>query len=136
MKGTPACVLDSSALLAYLWDEPGTDTVELALQNDAAISAVNWTEVLSKLADAGNDPDTAAARMLNQGAVAELLLIWAFDADLALDAARLRAQTRPFGLSLGDRACLALGSLLNVPVLTADSAWAKLKTNVAVQTIR
>ncbi len=50
-----------------------------------------------------------------------------FTEDLAWDAARLRPLTKQYGLSLGDRACLALAIKLNVPALTADKEWSKLK---------
>ncbi len=59
-----------------------------------------------------------------------------FDQELASIAAGLESLTRPFGLSLGDRACLALGIRLSLPILTADQAWAKLDVGVKVELIR
>ena len=67
MNGDPAFVLDASALLAYVQDEPGADHVEKALARQVAISAANWAEVLSKLAERGQDPDREAEGMFAQG---------------------------------------------------------------------
>jgi PIN domain nuclease of toxin-antitoxin system len=131
----PTLVLDSSALLAYLRAEPGKDQVRLALKQNTAISAVNWAEVLSKLVDFGYDASAVGAEFRDKGP-GEALSIWPFDERLALDVADLRDQTRPYGLSLGDRACLALGSFLKVPILTADRKWAALKMRVTLRFIR
>jgi len=136
MNGNPAVVLDASALLAYIHGERGASEVQRAFDNEAAISAVNWAEVLSKLAEVGLDPATTSKRMRDQVVIGSALSVWPFDEHLALDVARLRNQTRPYGLSLGDRACLALGSFLNVPILTADRNWAELKMRVTLRFIR
>lgn len=64
------------------------------------------------------------------------LTIWPFDERAAVDVANLREQTKPFGLSLGDRACLALGMSLKVPILTADRRWGDLKLRVTLRFIR
>jgi ribonuclease VapC len=135
MREEPDLVLDSSALLAYLRDEPGKNEVSRELGRHAVISAINWAEVLSKLVDFGYDARAAGKRFRDQGVGAELT-IWPFDERLAQRVASLRDQTRPFGLSLGDRACLALGSLLKVPILTADRTWGELKIRVALRFIR
>lgn len=124
-------VLDASALLAYLLDEAGADEVERALATQAVIGAVNLAEVLSKLADAGEDPDAA------MDAITVLPFdVVPFDEDLAVESARLRPLTSSAGPSLGDRACLALGRRLGRPVLTADSAWVGLIPGVDVTVIR
>ena len=136
MSEAPELVLDASALLAYLRDEPGIDVVRKALQKRTAISAVNWAEVLSKLVDLGYDPNVVAQQLRDQGLIGAALLIWPFDEDQARGVAGLRIQGRPLGLSIGDRACLALAAQLNVPVLTADQAWSKVKTSVAVRVVR
>jgi ribonuclease VapC len=112
-------VLDASALLAYLGDEPGADAVEMAIADRATIGAVNLAEVLGSLAVAGHDPEEAR-----------------FDEDLALEAALLRPVTRHAGLSLGDRACLALARRLARPALTADAAWSGAVPDVDVVLIR
>jgi len=131
----PDLVLDASALLAYLRDERGKDAVSRALEQPTAISAVNWAEVLSKLVDFGYDASAAGKQFRDQGPGADLT-IWPFDETLAGHVANLRGQTRPFGLSVGDRACLALGSFLKVPILTADRKWGELKMRVVVRFIR
>jgi len=124
-------VLDASALLAYLLDEPGADRVQHALATDAVVGAVNLAEVLSKLADAGEDPEVA---MDSIGALP--LELVPFDGDLALESALLRPSTSSAGVSLGDRACLALGRRLGRPVLTADRAWPGLVPGLEVMAIR
>jgi ribonuclease VapC len=135
MSPEPHLVLDSSALLAYLRAEPGKDQVGLALKQSTAISAVNWAEVLSKLVDFGYDASAVGAEFRDKGP-GEALTVWPFDERFALDVADLRNQTRPYGLSLGDRACLALGSFLKIPILTADRKWAVLKLRVTLRFIR
>jgi len=132
----PELVLDASALLAYLRDEPGIDVVRKALEKRTAISAVNWAEVLSKLTDLGYDPSVAGQQLRDQGVIGAALLICPFDEDQAREVAGLRNRTRPLGLSIGDRACLALAAHLKVPALTADQTWSKIKTPVAVRVIR
>lgn len=119
-------VLDSSALLAYLFDETGTDRVAPLLEG-ALISAVNLTEVVTKTIDAGDDPDLTLADL------AELtLVVVPFDRAQAATAARLRTTTRRAGLSLGDRACLALAHSRGLPAITGDRAWAAIAEDVGV----
>jgi ribonuclease VapC len=110
-------ILDASALLALVHDEPGTRIVEDYLA-EAAISAVNLAEVISKLIERGVPDDRAIAIALSFG-----LEIIPFEAKLAAIVGQLRPLTRSVGLSLGDRACLATGKLLGLPVLTAEAAW-------------
>ena len=136
MNGAPAFVLDASALLAYVQEEPGADYVEKALARQVAISAANWAEVLSKLAERGLDPDREARRMFAQGTLGNALVVLPLDEALARDIARLRLFTRSAGLSLGDRACLALARLFGVPVLTTDRAWEALRLGIKIQPIR
>ncbi|HYH65622.1 MAG TPA: type II toxin-antitoxin system VapC family toxin [Urbifossiella sp.] len=123
-------VLDSSAVLAALQKEPGGDQV-LSRLDGAAISAVNFAEVVSKLARTGGDLSQVLADL--QDLVSE---ICPFDTDQAVAVGQLAATTRDLGLSLGDRACLSLAKALGVPVLTADQAWAKLDIGVSVELIR
>jgi len=117
-------VLDASAFLAYLFGEPGGEEVRDAIGGGALISAVNWAEVLSKLADAGVEPGEAARRLARERVLPGAVSVAAFDAAQALEAARLRSSTRRVGLSLGDRACLALGRVAGLEVLTAEASWA------------
>ena len=112
-------LLDTSAVLGYLQNEPGWEIVASEiLTGHASICVVNQTEVLSKLCDKGMSwPD--AQKALNKLA----LLAEPYTADTALEAARLRPLTREHGLSLGDRACLAAARLRQCTVLTGDRDW-------------
>ena len=125
-------VLDASAVLALLRSEPGADIVERALAKDVcAISAVNVAEVATKLFDEGM-PSHATESMLDSLGVD----IRPFDYESALASAALRASTRARGLSLGDRACLALAQSLDLPVITADRAWAGLSLGITIVVAR
>ena len=123
-------VLDASALLALLNEEPGKDVVEEAI-GDCSISAVNYCEVIGKLIDAGVPDDDArhTIELLN-------IDIVDFDAKHAFQAASLRSATRILGLSLGDRCCLALGRARKATVLTSERSWSKLKIGLKVKQIR
>jgi len=123
-------VLDASALLALLNEEPGKDIVAEAI-GDCSISAVNYCEVVGKLMDAGVPDDDArhTVDLLN-------IDIVDFDAKLAFQTASLRLATKRFGLSLGDRCCLALGIARKATVLTAERNWSKLKIGARVRLIR
>jgi ribonuclease VapC len=122
-------VLDASAVLALLRGERGGAGVEAAL-GEARLSAVNLSEVAQRLADQW--PEQAVTAVLGDLPCR----IVDFDESLALRAGLLRAATRRRGLSLGDRACLALAESLSLPVLTADRAWAELDLGVEVVLIR
>ena len=115
-------VLDASAVLAVLNGEPGEKKV-IPLLAESVISAVNLSEVAAKLLEAGMDEESAqiAVSVLGIGEIAD------FTENLAWNAARLRPLTKQNGLSLGDRACLALAIKLKVPAVTADQEWSKLK---------
>ena len=132
----PSSVLDASALLAWLREESGALTAEDALGRVAAMNVVNWAEVLTKLADLGQNPDEVRLRLVRQGVLGSALLLWPLDEDMALEIAKLRGSTRSSGLSLGDRACIALGQHLRLPILTADRAWKTLRLRVPIQLIR
>lgn len=123
-----AGVLDASALLAMLLEEPGGDEVASLLPR-TRISAVNLAEVLGRLARGGM-PDDAL------GAVAGRLhpLALPFEVGLSAETARLIRVAR--GLSLGDRACIATAKHLGLPVITADKVWARLDLGVEVRLIR
>lgn len=124
-------VLDASTLLAILNQEPGAEKLTLKLLSGAATSTVNLAEVQGKLVERGLNPDDAWEATLSP--VREAV---AFTSEHARLAGNLVAQTRALGLSLGDRACLALGLALRAPVYTADKTWRKLKVNVRVHVIR
>jgi PIN domain nuclease of toxin-antitoxin system len=124
-------VLDASAVLALLGDEPGADRVAAALADGAAIGAVNLEEVLTKLADFGMPRDEADDVLEGLG-----LEVVPFDADAARAASALRASTRARGLSLGDRAALALAASRDAPVLTTDRAWVGAVPSVEVVLVR
>jgi ribonuclease VapC len=129
-------VLDASALLALLKGEPGAERVAEALERGAYLSAVNLAEVLSKLADWGEDPAEAQARMAQVGLLGAAVEVLPFTGEDALEVARLRALTRAYGLSFGDRACLALAWRLGLPALTAERAWAELDLGIPVEVLR
>lgn len=132
----PAAVLDASALLAWLREEAGALTAEDALDKVAAMSVVNWAEVLTKLADLGQNLDEVRLRLVKRGVLGNALLLWPLDESMALEIARLRRNTRSSGLSLGDRACIALGKHLHLPILTADRAWMDLRIGIQIRLIR
>jgi PIN domain nuclease of toxin-antitoxin system len=129
----PASILDASALIALLHDEPGSDAVVDAIAAIAAISVVNWAEALSKVAADGDDPARVAQSV--QTSESPLLLEPLTEAD-CVEIARLRPLTKAHGLSLADRACLALAKRLSIPVLTADRSWADLELGANVELIR
>jgi ribonuclease VapC len=131
-----APVLDASALLAHLRDEHGADVVAEAIASGAVISAVNLAEVFSRVADRGGDPAKLAAELTQSGLLDGAITIEPFTVADAIDAARLRPLTRDAGLSLGDRACLALARRLDARALTADSEWQGAAHGVEVQPIR
>ncbi len=114
-----AAVLDASAVLAVYFDEPGGERV-LRVLPDALLSAVNYTEVIGKCLDRGDTPDRAVRKLATLG-----FHIVAHDAALARRAGEMRTLTKWLGLSLADRACLALAERENLPVFTADKNWSK-----------
>jgi ribonuclease VapC len=131
-----SAVLDASALLAYLRDEPGAGLVADAVAAGAVISTLNLGEVLSRVADRGADPARIARQMTDRGLLDGAIAVEPFTSADAIEVARLRPLTRDHGLSLGDRACLALARRLDTPVLTADAAWSKLDLRMELRQIR
>ncbi|MBD2233273.1 type II toxin-antitoxin system VapC family toxin [Phormidium tenue] len=123
-------VLDASALLALVNQELGQDVVAELLSR-SLVSAVNASELVAKLTDQG----------MPEGEIQEILAalnltVVPFDEEQGLVAGYLRAVTKHLGLSLGDRACLALGLQTQCLVVTADKAWAKLNIGIEIQVIR
>ncbi len=115
-------ILDASAVLAVLNGERGEKKV-IPILGESAVSSVNLTEVAAKLLETGMDEANAmlAVSVLGIGEIID------FTPNLAWEAARLRPLTKQYGLSLGDRACLALAIKLKIPAVTADKEWSKLK---------
>ena len=130
MAAAPESVLDASAVIAVLRDEPGASAVE-PRGGRAAVSAVNWAEILQRY-------EVLGLSMVGKRQDIEALGIEeaAFTADDAEIVARLRAPTRALGLSLADRACLALAERLGVAAHTADRAWAQLDLATEIVLIR
>ena len=108
-------VIDASVVLVWLQDEPGSEKAEPLLM-EGLIGAANWSEVLQKSRQHGNEP----------GLVARLLTSFGLQVtDVTEQDAELAAGLWENGsaLSLADRLCLALGLRLGLPVATADVAW-------------
>jgi ribonuclease VapC len=131
-----ASVLDASALMAVLHDEDGASVVMEAISEGAAISVANWAEVLSKLAEAGRNPEDASSELRRAEGSRRALTIEPMIAADCIAIARLRPITRAQGLSLADRACLALAQRLRVPALTADREWVAADVEAEVRLIR
>ena len=111
-------------------DEPGGEQVRAVLPQ-GIMSTVNWTEVIGKAREEGVD-----TRGLREDLAILGLVFEPFSAVQAEIAGQLKERTRRFGLSLGDRACLALGSDREETVYTADRAWLRLEVDVDVEAIR
>ena len=123
-------VLDASALLAFLHDEPGADRVQQAFDG-GLVSAVNWAEVVQKALLRRADISGMRREFSEVG-----LVFRDFSLDQAETAARLWEKTRNQGLSLGDRACLTLAMEQQATVLTADRAWSELDLDIEVRLLR
>jgi PIN domain nuclease of toxin-antitoxin system len=123
-------VLDASSLLTLLFQEPGAPSVADAIAEGAAVSTVNLSEVAAALVRRELDVDHILR------AVTAQVTVEPFTAEDALAAAALWARTRAAGLSLGDRACLALAQRLGVPAVTADREWATVNLDVTIQLVR
>jgi PIN domain nuclease of toxin-antitoxin system len=124
-------VLDASAILAVLFQERGAEKMTDEIMDSAVVSAVNLAEVQSKLVKMGHPPEDAwsDANLLKTAPEP-------FTADQAKIAGSLIAQTQKYGLSLGDRACLALAIALKAPVYTTEQLWRNLKVGVPIHVIR
>jgi len=123
-------VLDSSALLAFIQGEPGGEIVAGVI-GDALISSVNLAEVVTKLVERTGSLERARAAL----GMANIDVV-DFDRSQAEQAGSLVPHTRSHGLSLGDRACLALAMRQAAPAVTADRIWAKVELDVEVRLIR
>lgn len=123
-------VLDASAVLAFLNQEPGQEHVRPWVRG-GVISAVNACEVINRRFRPGSSlADTVAIFHSLEMRVID------FDMEQAIAAASLEPYARAANLSFGDRACLSLGILRNLPVLTAEHGWATLPFSMDIRLIR
>lgn len=124
-------MLDSSAILTLLQNEKGAEQLTDDLLDAAVASAVNLAEVQGKLVKRGLDPDEAWEHVLSSIAEVE-----SFTADQSRIAGNLIRKTEKYGLSLGDRSCLALAIALGAEVYTADRSWSSLDLGIPIHVIR
>lgn len=122
--------LDASALLAFLFGERGHETVAEVIDH-SGLSTVNLAEVISRFVRDGHNPDVVYQQIASSGI--EIVPFLGEDAALV---ASLVPITRELGLSLGDRACLALALRRGIPAITAYQAWARLDLPVDIRVIR
>ena len=123
-------VVDASAILALLNQETGSEEISQFIDN-AAISAVNLSEVIAKLAEAGIPAEDIRQILGNLN-----LEVIPFNEEQAFKAGMMRPATKSIGLSFGDRACLALGIFLNQPVLTTDRLWGSMSVGIEIRVVR
>ena len=130
MKKMNKVILDASAFLALVNNEAGKDVVEPLLPY-SIMSSVNISEVVSELNSKLSLPIEHIQKIL-----CLIPEVYQFDKNLAIQAGLLKKSVTHLGLSLGDRACLALADHLTLPVYTADKAWSKLHTDITITQIR
>jgi PIN domain nuclease of toxin-antitoxin system len=123
-------VLDASAMLAMIFDEPGAEALTDEILDRAVASTVNLAEVQSKLIKKGYDPEVAWEHT-SMLADAEI-----FTPEQAKIAGTMIAKTERMGLSLGDRSCLALAISLKAEVYTTERLWKGLKVGVPIHVLR
>jgi PIN domain nuclease of toxin-antitoxin system len=124
-------VFDASVMLATIHHERGAEKVTDELLDRSVASAVNLAEVQSKLVKRGYLPDEAW-----EDSLAAVRVVAPFTRDHSRIAGDLITTTEPYGLSLGDRSCLALAIALNAPVYTTEQAWRNLKVGIPIHVIR
>ena len=124
-------VLDASAILAILFQEQGGEKLTAEILRDSVISTVNLAEVQSKLIKKGYVPEEAWEDALSIVNSAE-----PYTSEQARIAGDLITTTERFGLSLGDRSCLALAIALKAPVYTTEQTWRNLKLGIPIHVIR
>jgi len=125
------CVFDASAILAILQHERGAETLTDEIRRNAVVSTVNLAEVQAKLVKKGHDPEEAW-----EDALSMMTLVEPFTLEHARIAGDLITMTEKYGLSLGDRSCLALAIALKAPVYTTEQIWRGLKVGVPIHVIR
>jgi PIN domain nuclease of toxin-antitoxin system len=118
-------------MMAVLQGEPGSDKLTVEMLDNAIGSSVNVVEVQTKLVSRGENPDEAW-----EDALSAIDEVAPFTAEQARIAGSLVTQTRSLGLSLGDRACLALGVVLKAPIYTTDKSWKGLNLGIHIHVIR
>jgi ribonuclease VapC len=123
-------VVDASAALAFLRNEPGGERVPSFLAR-GTMSVVNYAEVAQRFWRDDLDPTQRLADLTDLG-----LQVVRLESDVALLAAELIRKTKPFGCSLADRICLAEGLVRNLPVLTADRPWDQIGLTVRIERLR
>ena len=124
-------VLDASAILALIQKERGAEKLTDEILDNAVASTVNLAEVQSKLVKKGDNPDEAWEDALSSVTAEE-----PFTSEQAKIAGSLITTTEKYGLSLGDRSCLALAIALKAPVYTTEQSWRNLKLGVPIHVIR
>lgn len=124
-------VLDASAIMALLFEERGAEKLTDEILGGAVVSTVNLAEVQTKLVRMGHEPEKAWVDALLLETPPE-----PYTAEQAKIAGTLGHETQGFGLSLGDRSCLALAITLNAPVYTTEQIWRDLKVGVPIHVIR
>ena len=129
-SSAPRSVLDASALLAFMQKESGWESLRKVIGR-AAMSAVNWSEVVGKAIER-----KAPLEGLREDVESAGIQILPFTTEEAEIAAGMRTATQSLGLSLGDRAALALARRLNLPVYTTDRTWGRLSVGVRVRVVR
>jgi len=123
-------ILDASALLALIQEEPGSNVIKPLLKN-SVMSTVNVAEVLTSLQRVNILPEEGLdyiSLLINE--------IVDFDVDQAKEAADLYSKVKHKGLSLGDRACLALGLKYKAKIYTADKVWKDIHPELDIRLIR
>jgi len=123
--------LDASAILAYLFNERGAERLTPEVLADALVSTVNLAEVQTKLVKLGRSTEDAWIDAHSLGTLAV-----PYTSEHARIAGDLMTQTEKYGLSLGDRSCLALAIALNAPVYTTEQIWRDLKVGIPIHVIR
>jgi ribonuclease VapC len=123
-------LLDASALLCLIYGEPGADEVK-GYMPDAAITAVNYSEVVTKLQERG-----ASDEEIDAGLATLKIAVLPFDTDHAVSAGKLRKSTRHRGLSLGDRACLAVAMQRSAVAVTTDRNWLEVDVGAKIRAVR
>lgn len=124
-------VFDASAMLALIQAERGADKLTDEILDRAVASSVNLAEVQSKLVKGSNDPDRSW-----DAALSTISAVEPYTGAQAKIAGSLIATTEKYGLSLGDRSCLALAIALKAPVYTTEQSWRNLKLGIPIHVIR